>query len=71
MASGAPALNTPPYLAWGNDSLGDCPFAAIANLVRMHWPTAPMTTNAGEPVTFETATSEPVAFEPLSQATNG
>jgi hypothetical protein len=45
MASGAPQLNTPPYNAWGNDTVGNCPFAAIANLVRHMWPKAPITTN--------------------------
>jgi hypothetical protein len=33
------------YGAWGNNTLGDCPFAADANLVRMHWPKAPLNGN--------------------------
>jgi hypothetical protein len=45
MASRALALNTQPYEAWGNNSIGNCPFAALANLVRMHWAHAPITTN--------------------------
>lgn len=45
LAAGAPQLNTPPYNAWGNDTVGNCPFAAIANLVRHMWPKAPITTN--------------------------
>ncbi len=44
VASAAPQ-STPPYQAWGNDNIGNCPFAAMANLVRSHWAKAPITTN--------------------------
>lgn len=41
----AASQSASPYQAWGNKNVGDCPFAALANLVRSHWPTAPITTN--------------------------
>jgi hypothetical protein len=43
MPTTASASNATRYSAFGNLTNGDCSFAAAANLVRMHWPSAPIT----------------------------
>lgn len=61
--SSAASKSTPSYETFGNDNVGNCPFAALANLVRSRWANAPITTNEviREWRTYD-ATIGPLAF---------